>query len=358
MADAPLTPETVREALREVKAPGTKVDIVRIDLVGEIRVEGDRVAVQIVQTSEKDETIAAVKAAAEERLRRLPGVGDVEVTVRRELPAAKPRPPHNPDPWADRARLPGVKRILAVASAKGGVGKSTVAVNLALALKEAGHRVGLLDADIYGPSLPTLLGTREVPRALDDRTIVPVEVAGLQAISMGMLLDEGQAVIWRGPMVMAAVKQFLKDVRWDGLDYLVIDMPPGTGDAQLTLVQQVPVDGVVMVTTPQELALADVRRGIQMFRQVATPVAGIVENMSWFECGECGTRHYLFGKGGGARVARDFDVPLLGEIPFDPDTREGGDAGRPVVTREDHPARRIFLELAERVRERVPVGGE
>ncbi len=353
MSDTVLTPESVREALREVKVPGTKVDIVKINLVGAVTVDGDRVAVEIVQTSEKDETIAAVREAAAERLRRLPGAGEVTVTVRREKPQQAHAAP-NPDPWADRQPLAGVKRIVAVASAKGGVGKSTVAVNLALALRERGHRTGLLDADIYGPSLPTMLGAHQTPRALDDRTILPVEAAGLQTISMGMLLDEGQAVIWRGPMVMAAVRQFLKDVRWDDLDYLVIDLPPGTGDAQLTLVQQVPVDGVVMVTTPQELALADVRRGIQMFRQVGTPVAGVVENMSWFTCPDCGARHYLFGKEGGKRVAHDFQVPLLAQIPFEPDTRRGGDEGRPVVLQAEHPAREVFLELAEAVTGRIP----
>jgi ATP-binding protein involved in chromosome partitioning len=266
-----------------------------------------------------------------------------------KIESEKKKAPAADDPWADRKSLPGVKRIIAVASGKGGVGKSTVAVNLALALKERGHRVGLLDADIYGPSLPTMLGTDQKPQAIDETSIMPVMQMGLQCISMGMLVPEGQALIWRGPMVMAAVRQFLKDVRWDDLDYLVVDMPPGTGDAQLTLVQQVPVDGVVMVTTPQELALADVRRGIQMFRHVKVPVTGVVENMSYFICPCCNERADIFGNGGGNEVAEQFGVPLLGQIPLDPATRAGGDEGKPVVLSDGNASRDAFLQVADKV---------
>lgn len=349
MSDArALSVEAVRAALAEIPCPGTKVDIVKIDLVGEIAVDGGKVAVEIVRTSEKPETIVAVKQLVQRRLSELPGVEAVEVSVTEpEAPAQKP----SPDPWAERRSLDGVKKIVAVASGKGGVGKSTVAVNLALALKEQGNRVGLLDADIYGPSLPTMLGTEQQPRAISDNAILPVESHGLQVISMGLLVPPGQAVVWRGPMVMAAVRQFLKDVQWTELDYLVVDMPPGTGDAQLTLVQQVPVDGVVMVTTPQELALADVRRGIQMFGHVKVPVLGVVENMSYFLCPDNGKRYDIFGTGGGAAVADQFGVPLLVQVPIESAVRAGGDTGVPAVESGEGEARAAFLDLAAKVSE-------
>lgn len=348
------TQDTVRDALAEVLVPGTKVSVTKIDLIADVVVEEGRVNVIVRHTTEKQETIDGVVDAIGERLKSLPGLQALTVDViQPETKPAHQHGPTNPDPWADRAGLPGVKKIVAVASGKGGVGKSTVAVNLALALKAAGHRVGLLDADIYGPSLPTMLGTDESPLAVGENSIRPVESHGLQCISMGMLVPPGQAVVWRGPMVMAAVRQFLKDVQWDNLDYLVVDMPPGTGDAQLTLVQQVPVDGVVMVTTPQELALADVRRGIQMFTKVDVPIVGVIENMSRFVCPDTGKSFAIFGEGGGASVAKEFGVPLLGEIPLDPATREGGDSGRPVVEQGDGPTKEAFLALAEQVRQRV-----
>ncbi len=353
MTDMHPTPESVRAALDEVLVPGTKVSVTKIDLIADVVVENADVTVIVRHTTEKQETIDGVVQAIGERLSGLPGLTSLNVDVIQPQKAAAGHGHQNPDPWADRARLPGVKRIVAVASGKGGVGKSTVAVNLALALKEKGHRVGLMDADVYGPSLPTMLGTDETPQAAGENAIVPVVSHGLQCISMGMLVPPGQALVWRGPMVMAAVRQFLKDVQWDELDYLVVDMPPGTGDAQLTLVQQVPVDGVVMVTTPQELALADVRRGIQMFAKVEVPVVGVIENMSRFICPDTGKSYAIFGEGGGARVAQEFGVPMLGEIPLDPAAREGGDAGRPVVESGEGPARDAFLSLADQVTAKV-----
>ena len=353
-----LTREDVLEALREVMVPGTKVDIVKIDLVGKVEFADGELLVEIVRTSEKEETIAAVRDAAIRRLRQLPGVTSLSVEVDDQSGGGKkkkaaPAGPHgqSPDPWADRQALPGVKRVIAVASAKGGVGKSSVAVNLALALAEEGQRVGLLDADIYGPSLPTMLGVTEPPEVTEDRKIYPGQAHGMQVLSMGFLIDPEQAVIWRGPMVFSAVKQFLKDAMWEELDYLVVDMPPGTGDAQLTLVQQVPLAGVVMVTTPQEVALADVRRGVQMFRQVEVPVLGIVENMSYFLCPDNGKKYDIFGSGGGERVANQFDLPLLAQIPIESRIREGGDTGRPLMLQGDAPkeARGVFLELAGQV---------
>jgi ATP-binding protein involved in chromosome partitioning len=357
-----LTREDIITALRDVKVPGTKVDIVQIDLVGKIAIHDDEVIVEIVRTSEKQQTIEAVREDAAERLARLPGVRSARVDVddrsgdQDQVRKKTPTGPHgqSPDPWADRAALPGVRRVIAVASAKGGVGKSTVAVNLALALAEEGHRVGLLDADIYGPSLPTMLPVEVPPRVTEESVLVPGRSHGLQVLSMGLLIDPDQAVIWRGPMVFSAVKQFLKDARWEDLDYLVVDLPPGTGDAQLTLVQQTPLAGVVMVTTPQEVALADVRRGVRMFREVESPVLGIVENMSYFLCPDNGKRYDIFGSGGGERVARQFDLPLLAQIPIEPGLRKGGDEGRPLMLQGDESATRgIFLELARQIDRRA-----
>ena len=350
-----LNPEVVMEALRQVKVPGTRVDVVSIDLIGEIKVSGGEVTVSVVKTTEKDETIAEVRSAVAEVVSALPGVMTVNVPLDdRSQPARKaPTGPHgqSPDPFADRKKLPGVEKIIAVASAKGGVGKSSVAVNLALSLSAAGHKVGLLDADVYGPSVPTMLGLEEGPEVTQDKKIMPVVSHGLQVISMGLLLPPDKPVIWRGPLVFSAIKQFLKDVQWSGLDYLVVDMPPGTGDAQLTLIQQVPLSGVVMVTTPQEVALADVRRGIAMFRETGVPVLGVVENMSYFECPDNGKQYDIVGRGGGAEVAAQYQLPLLGEIPIDPSIREGGAAGKPAALVDGSAAQAAFGKLAGRVAE-------
>ena len=350
------TRDDVLAALREVKVPGTKVDIVKIDLVGKVEINGGELLVEIVRTTEKEDTIAAVREATLERLQQLPDLTSISVEIDdrsdQQKKSKAPTGPHgqSPDPWADREKLPGVKRIIAVASAKGGVGKSSVAVNLALALAEEGHRTGLLDADIYGPSLPTMLPVHQQPEVSQDRKIFPGQAHDLQVLSMGLLIDPDQAVIWRGPMVFSAVKQFLKDAVWNELDYLVVDLPPGTGDAQLTLVQQVPLAGVVMVTTPQEVALADVRRGVQMFRQVEVPVLGVVENMSYFLCPDNGKRYDIFGTGGGQKVADQFDLPLLAEIPIDSRIRVGGDTARPLMMQpEASETRQIFLDLAGKV---------
>jgi ATP-binding protein involved in chromosome partitioning len=352
-----VTPDTVREALREVNCPGTKVNIVSIDLVGDIQVTTDAVHVEILHTTEKPETITKVQALVIKRLDGRVGSRAVEVTVTRQEDSghgdahghAQANAHAANDPFQDQAPLPGVRQVLAIASAKGGVGKSSVAVNLALALAAQDHQVGLMDADIYGPSLPTMLGVKEVPEVTEDNKIIPLQVDSLQMMSMGFMLPPDQPVVWRGPMVFAAVKQFLKDVQWHDLDILVVDLPPGTGDAQLTLVQQVPLSGVIMVTTPQEIALADVRRGIQMFRGVQVPVLGVVENMSFFLCPDNNKKYYLFGQGGGQLVAEQFRVPLLAQIPIEPSIREGGDAGRPAVNDPASPARETFLALAREV---------
>lgn len=354
------TVESVRAALSEVLCPGTRVSIVKINLVGDISVGGGDVTVEIVHTSEKRETIEKVQELVLERLSGMEGVDSVNVPVREaggghghDRGSAKSHAQASSDLFAEQAPLPGVRRIVAVASAKGGVGKSSVAVNLALALRDAGYRTGLLDADIYGPSLPTMLGITDIPEVTEDKKIVPLRNRSLQVMSMGFMLPPDQPVVWRGPMVFAAVKQFLRDVLWDDLDFLIVDLPPGTGDAQLTLVQQVPLSGVVMVTTPQEIALADVRRGIQMFHGVQVPVIGVVENMSFFLCPDNGKSYDIFGSGGGQRVAEQFRLPLLARIPIEPSIREGGDTGRPAVDNPESPARQPFLDLAAAVVEQT-----
>lgn len=348
-----LNTAAVLEALKQVMVPDTKVSVVSIDLIGEVKVTGGEVFVTVVRTSEKEETINQVREAVAEKLSALSGVLSVKVEIDDRSEKKAPAGPHghSTDPFADRAGLPGVKKIIAVASAKGGVGKSSVAVNLALALRDKGHKVGLMDADVYGPSVPTMLNINEAPQATPDRKIHPIMSHGLQVMSMGMLMPPDQAVIWRGPLVMSAIKQFLQDVLWEELDFLVIDMPPGTGDAQLTLVQTVPLSGVVMVTTPQEVALADVRRGITMFVKVEVPVLGIVENMSYFECPDTGKKYDIFGRGGGSEVAKQYNLPLLAEIPIDPAIRIGGDEGKPAVEIDGSSTQEAFHQLAVKVAE-------
>jgi ATP-binding protein involved in chromosome partitioning len=254
----------------------------------------------------------------------------------------------------DIGPLPGIAEIVAVSSTKGGVGKSTVSVNLACALVGRGRRVGLLDADVYGPSLPTMLGLSGRPQVVEQNKVMPLQKYGLRAMSMGFFLDDTSPVIWRGPLVTGLLRQFLKDVQWGELDVLVIDLPPGTGDAQLTLVQQVPVSGGVVVTTPQAVSVLDVERGISMFNQVNTPVLGVVENMSFFECPKCGNHDEIFGSGGAARIEQTFGIPVLGRIPLVVDVRASGDAGVPlVVGQPDHPISRIYREIADKVMEAV-----
>jgi len=259
--------------------------------------------------------------------------------------------PGGPD--AKETLLPGVKRIIAVASGKGGVGKSTVSANLAVALAQTGEKVGLMDADIYGPNIPMMMGV-PAPPGKEGHKIKPAEAHGVKIISMGFFVPENTAVVWRGPMVHTAIQQFFRDVWWGELDYLLIDLPPGTGDAQLSVSQIVPLTGVVTVTTPQEVALFDVRKGIMMFKKVNVPLLGIIENMSFFVCGHCGERTDIFSSAGGERAAQTFDVPFLGRIPLDPAIREGGDAGTPlVVAAPESPQTQAFRAVAEALKKRV-----
>jgi ATP-binding protein involved in chromosome partitioning len=256
----------------------------------------------------------------------------------------------------DKAPITGVKNLVAVASGKGGVGKTTVAVNLAIALKNMGNAVGLLDADVYGPNVPVMLGTNEQPRAVDERTIIPVEAYGLKMISMGLLNPGDKPLVWRGPMLHSVIQQFLRSTQWGALDYLIVDLPPGTGDVQLTLIQSVSVTGAVVVTTPSIVALADVRKAIEMFRQVNVEILGVVENMSYFNCPHCKGRIDVFGHGEGQHMAKTFGVPVLGEIEIDPQIRIGGDTGKPVASLgEDAPGSKSIYAMARNVVARVEV---
>ena len=259
-----------------------------------------------------------------------------------------------PAPQMSKAPIEGVKSLITVASGKGGVGKTTVAVNLAIALKNLGAAVGLLDADVYGPNVPVMLGTQEQPQALDERTIIPVQAYGVKMISMGLLNPGDKPLIWRGPMLHSVIQQFLRSVRWGQLDFLIVDLPPGTGDVQLTLIQSAPITGAVIVTTPSIVALADVRKAVEMFRQVNTEILGVVENMSYFSCPHCSGRIDVFGHGEGQTMARMFGVPFLGEIEIDPQIRVGGDTGKPAASLgEDAPGAKSIYAIARAVRDRV-----
>ena len=313
-----------------------------------------------------------VRKRAEAAVKVIPGVTSVMValTAERKAGASAPPPQQRPaappqgrhaGPGAARAQGPtsveGVGAIIAVASGKGGVGKSTTAVNLALGLRDLGLRIGLLDADIYGPSTPKLLGIKGRPQTRGGTTLIPMDGYGLKVMSIGFLIEEETPMIWRGPMVMSALTQMLREVDWGELDIMVVDMPPGTGDAQLTMAQQVPLKGAIIVSTPQDLALIDARRGISMFNRVNVPVLGVVENMSYFLCPECGTRSDIFGHGGARREAERLGVPFLGEVPLHMEIREKSDAGLPVVaTAPDGPHARIYRDIAARVRDQL-VGG-
>lgn len=342
------TIDDIRARLAQVRYPGYQRDIVTLGAVREVAFAAGHARVVVTPGTAKPEVVSALRAAVDEAVRSVPGVEDATIEI---VGAVTPAHPATASPFDERAPLPGVARILAVASGKGGVGKSTVAVNLALALRARGLRVGLLDADIYGPSVPFMMGVADArPRMAEGNKIFPIERHGVSLISMGFFLDDKSPVIWRGPMVMSIVRQFLKDVVWGTLDVLVIDLPPGTGDAQLTLVQQVPVTGGVIVTTPQDVALQDVQRGIAMFQTVNAPVIGIVENMSYYQCPSCGTREEPFGHEGGRREATALGVEFLGEIPLVTEIRASMDRGAPVVVADPSgTAAAMFCEIAAKV---------
>jgi len=340
--------ESIREALKVVKYPGFSRDIVSFGLVREISINGSDVDVQLVISTTENAVAKTIRDEATQALKGLVGSGRLNVKVDVQAPAA---PTGNVGP----ARIEGVRHIIAVGSGKGGVGKSTVAANLALALTQSGARTGLCDCDIYGPSVAIMFGGSERPTADDENRIIPIERYGVSLMSMGFLLDDGSPAVLRGPMVTRYTQQFLRQVAWGNLDYLILDLPPGTGDIQLTIVQTVALSGAVIVTTPQEVALIDARKASAMFAKTNVPVLGIVENMSYFLCPGDGKRYDIFGTGGGAREAARLEVPLLGEVPIEPLVREAGDTGRPAVAA--HPesaAAGVFESIAQKVRQVLP----
>src|SRR6476646_8456059 len=367
--------EQVPAALAKVPAPcGAALTEARV--LSDIVVADGKVFFSITVDAQAVKQWAPVRKAPEDAVRAVPGVQSALVALTAEraagAPGRGPQPahvatqpraaaaaPHAHAHPADKVQpgIPGVDAVIAVASGKGGVGKSTTAVNLALGLRDLGLKVGMLDADIYGPSLPKLLAIREKPQTIGGTRLKPIERYGLTVMSIGFLIDEETPMIWRGPMVMSALTQMLREVEWGPLDVMVVDMPPGTGDAQLSIAQQVPLTGAVLVSTPQDLALIDARRGVSMFKRVNVPVLGVIENMSYFVCPKCGERHDIFGHGGAHREAEKLGVPFLGEVPLHMAIRETSDAGRPVVATEpDGPHAKIYREIASRVRD--PLKGQ
>ncbi len=375
--------QQVLDGLAKVASP-RGVPLVHANVLSEIAVADGKVMFSINVDAAEARAWESVRAQAEAAVRALPGVMGAMVALTAErkpgsAPAApaphrhgpgghshgsqahgvqpvsahRPhQPPGAPSAMGKQAEIPGVKAVIAVASGKGGVGKSTTSLNVALGLRDLGLRVGLLDADIYGPSVPRLTGISEKPVLNDDKKMIPIDRFGLSIMSIGFLVEEETAMIWRGPMVMSAITQMLRDVAWGQLDVLVVDMPPGTGDAQLTLAQNVPLKGAVIVSTPQDLALIDARRGLAMFTKVNVPVLGIIENMSYFQCPECGTRSDIFGHGGARHEAERLGVPFLGEVPLHMSIRAMSDAGTPVVVSEpDGPHATIYRKIGEQVRD-------
>jgi ATP-binding protein involved in chromosome partitioning len=336
--------DAVKNALKAVKYPGFNRDVVSFGLVRAISLKDGVLHVAMQLTSANSEVAKQIKTESEQVLKQLPEVNEVRVEV--GMPAASGTGGGS-NPWANQNRIAGIKRVIAVASGKGGVGKSTVAVNLACALARLGAKVGLLDCDIYGPSIPLMMGTNQKPTISEQEMMVPPVQYGVKLMSIGFLIDGDQPVIWRGPMIMKTIQQFIGSVEWGDLDYLLVDLPPGTGDAQLSLCQTVPLDGGVIVTTPQEASLGVVRKGISMFQKVNVPILGIVENMSYFTTAQ-GERVEIFGHGGGQAEAARQKVSFLGEVPIFTEIREGGDQGLPVViSRPEHPSAKAFTSVAE-----------
>jgi ATP-binding protein involved in chromosome partitioning len=323
----PLTLENILQALKVVQDPDLHRDIVTLNFVKNLAITGNNVSFTLELTTPACPVRDQFKVDSERAIRSAIGnVGKIDIQMTSNVASH--------DNQQKELILPGVKNTIAVASGKGGVGKSTVAVNLAVSLAMDGASVGLVDADVYGPSIPLMFGTNERPKVSENK-LIPLERHGVKIMSIGFLVDPMQAVIWRGPMASGAVKQFMSDVNWGPLDYLIFDLPPGTGDIQLTLVQTIPLTGAVIVTTPQDVALADARKGLVMFNKVNVPVLGIVENMSYYICSHCGHRENIFDSGGGSRTATELDVPFLGEIPIDTRIRVGGDQGTPIVVMDE-----------------------
>jgi len=343
---AMLSHDEIKHALAAVKYPGYSRDIVSFGLIKEISAANGAVSVVLQLTSPNPDAARQIKTEAEQVLKKLPGVNQAVVEVKQPTTGQA----ETGKSFGNQTKVPGVKRVIAVASGKGGVGKSTCSVNLACALKHLGAKVGLLDCDIYGPSIPLMMGVYERPTVSASEQLVPPVAHGVKVMSIGLLLNDDQPVIWRGPMITKTIQQFLLAVEWGDLDFLLVDLPPGTGDAQLSLCQTVPLDGGVIISTPQEASLGVVRKGIAMFNKVNVPILGIVENMSYFTAPN-GERVEIFGHGGGKEEAARQNVPFLGEVPIFTEIREGGDRGTPiVVSAPNHAAGKAFIQIAESVR--------
>ncbi|MCM3870145.1 MAG: Mrp/NBP35 family ATP-binding protein [Pyrinomonadaceae bacterium] len=343
-----LTEQLVLSALSQIQDPDLHKDIVTLGFIKDLKIDGGNVSFRIVLTTPACPVKEEMEGAAKELVSALPGVQSVSVKMDAEVPKGRG--------IGEKVSVPGVRNIIAVSSGKGGVGKSTVAVNVAVSLALDGARVGLMDMDVYGPNVPIMLGASEARPELDVNKLIPIEAFGVRIMSMAFLQPGDKPMIVRGPILHGLVKQFLSDVKWGELDYLIVDMPPGTGDVQLSLAQLVPVQGAVLVTTPQDVAIADVRRALRMFETVAIPILGVVENMSYFIAPDTGNRYDIFGEGGGQKLAAMYGVPFLGSIPLGIEVREGGDKGVPiVVSQPDSPQALAFRRVAEEVARQVSI---
>ena len=343
-----ISEESVLDALRQIQDPDLHKDIVTLGFIRDLQITGGDVSFRIVLTTPACPVKEQMEGAARELVGALPGVTTVNVTMDAEVPKGRG--------FGEKISVEGVRNIIAVSSGKGGVGKSTVAVNVAVSLALDGARVGLMDADVYGPNVPLMLGAGNARPEVEGNKLIPIEAYGVRLMSMALLQPGDKPMIVRGPILHGLVKQFLTDVLWGELDYLIVDMPPGTGDVQLSLAQLVPVQGAVLVTTPQEVAVMDVRRALRMFETVAVPVLGVVENMSYFVAPDTGTRYNIFGEGGGQKLAEQYGVPFLGGIPLGMEVREGGDKGVPVtISQPDSPQAAAFRHVAEEVARQVSI---
>src|SRR5713226_1646221 len=343
-----VTEQLVFDALRQIKDPDLHKDIVTLGFIKDLKIDGGNVSFRIVLTTPACPVKAEMESAAREIVGAVPGVTSVTVTMDAEVPKGRG--------LGDKIAVEGVRNIIAVSSGKGGVGKSTVAVNLAVSLALDGARVGVMDMDVYGPNVPIMLGASEARPEVEGNKLIPIEAYGVRLMSMALLQPGDKPMIVRGPILHGLVKQFLSDVKWGELDYLIVDMPPGTGDVQLSLAQLVPVQGAVLVTTPQEVALIDVRRALRMFETVAVPVLGVIENMSYFIAPDTGNRYNIFGEGGGEKLANEYHVPFLGSVPMGIEVREGGDTGVPVVIGQPNsPQAQAFRRVAEEVARQVSI---
>jgi len=344
---AKVTEQAVIDALRMVMEPELHKDLITLNMVKDLKIEEGTVKFTVVLTTPACPLKTEIKASCDKAVGAIPGVTKVEVDFTANVQQGRSQIKDN--------LIPTVKNTIAVSSGKGGVGKTTVAVNLAAGLALQGAKVGLMDADVYGPNVPMMMGVERPPEQQDGK-LLPAESHGVKLISMGFFVPDDQPLTWRGPMIHTAIQQFLRDVIWGDLDYLVVDLPPGTGDAQLSIAQLVPLTGAVIVTTPQEVALHDSRKGLAMFQKVNVPILGIIENMSYYVCGKCGERTEIFSYGGGERAAEKLGIPFLGRVPIDPAIRVGGDMGLPlVVANPDSPQAKAFMDIASRIAARISV---